>query len=84
LSIAGQQAVPRKKQGTDVKISIRLALTSLAVSCITLAAAGMPLPFLEPAPDASVGVSAPLPPASPDGLPPDMPRSANLASVRLQ
>lgn len=29
-----------------MKTSIRLALTSLAVSCITFAASGAPLPFL--------------------------------------
>jgi hypothetical protein len=67
-----------------VKTSIRLALTSFAVCCITFAAAGMPLPFLEPAHQPAAVVSAPLPPASPDGLPPDMPHASNLAPFRLQ
>jgi hypothetical protein len=49
-----------------VKTSIRLALTSFAVSCITLAAAGTPLPFLGPAPK-TAAPAALLPPASPDG-----------------
>ena len=35
-----------------MKTSIRLALTSFAVSCITLAAAGTPLPFLGSVPTA--------------------------------
>jgi hypothetical protein len=49
-----------------VKTSIRLAFTSFAVSCLTLAAAGTPLPFLEPAPNTAAPAVL-LPPASPDG-----------------
>jgi hypothetical protein len=67
-----------------VKTSIRLALTSVAVCCITLAATGTPLPFLEPAHQVTAGASAPLPPASPDGLPPDMPHASSFAPLRLQ
>jgi len=67
-----------------VTTSIRLALTSFAVGCITLAAAGTPLPFLEPAHEAAARLSAPLPPASPDGLPPDMPHASNFTPLRLQ
>lgn len=67
-----------------MKTSIRLALTSFAVCCITLAAAGTPLPFLEPAYNATASLSAPLPPASPDGPPPDMPNASDFAPLRLQ
>jgi hypothetical protein len=74
----------RDKKGTVVKTSIRLALTSLAVCCITLAAAGTPLPFLEAAHKAAASLSAPLPPASPDGLPPDMSHVSSFTPLRLQ
>ena len=47
--------------GTDVKTSIRLVLTSFAVSCVTLAAAGTPLPFFGNAPAVAAPVAAPLP-----------------------
>jgi hypothetical protein len=49
-----------------VKTSIRLALTSFAVSCITLAAAGTPLPFLG-SPHQTAAPAVLLPPASLDG-----------------
>jgi hypothetical protein len=49
-----------------VKTSIRLALTSFAVSCLTLAAAGTPLPFLGQAPKTAAPAVL-LPPASIDG-----------------
>jgi hypothetical protein len=49
-----------------VKTSIRLALTSFAVSCLTLAAAGTPLPFLVHAPKTAAPAVL-LPPASIDG-----------------
>ena len=46
-----------------MKTSIRLALTSFAVSCMTLAAAGTPLPFLGNPPAAAAPVAAYLPAA---------------------
>jgi hypothetical protein len=49
-----------------VKTSIRLALTSFAVSCITLAAAGTPLPFFAAAPKTAAPAVL-LPPGSLDG-----------------
>jgi hypothetical protein len=49
-----------------LKTSIRLALTSFAVSCITLAAAGTPLPFFAHAPRTAAPATL-LPPASIDG-----------------
>jgi hypothetical protein len=49
-----------------VKTSIRLALSSFAVSCITLAAAGTPLPFLAPA-HQTAAPAVLLPPATLDG-----------------
>lgn len=52
-----------------MKTSIRLALTSFAVSGITLAAAGTPLPFLGPAPKTAAPAVL-LPPASLDGATP--------------
>ena len=50
-----------------MKTSIRLALTSLAVSCITLAASGAPLPFLGHAKAAQVEQAILLAPESLDG-----------------
>ncbi|MEP7211034.1 MAG: hypothetical protein ABI740_09380 [Alphaproteobacteria bacterium] len=45
-----------------MKTSLRLALSALAISFITLAAAGTPLPFLEPASPAPSAPSRLLPP----------------------
>jgi hypothetical protein len=50
-----------------VKTSIRLALTSLAVGCITLAASGAPLPFLGHAKHAKTQQAILLAPESLDG-----------------
>jgi hypothetical protein len=50
-----------------VKTSIRLALTSLAVSCITLAASGSSLPFLGHAKTAHAQQAILLAPESLDG-----------------
>jgi hypothetical protein len=50
-----------------MKTSIRLALTALAISGVTLAASGKPLPFLDPPHDTIAARTAPLAPASPDG-----------------
>jgi hypothetical protein len=50
-----------------VKTSIRLALTSLAVSCITFAASGAPLPFLAHAKRAEPQQDILLAPESLDG-----------------
>ncbi|MDP3738369.1 MAG: hypothetical protein Q8R02_13320 [Hyphomonadaceae bacterium] len=58
-----------------MKTSIRLALTSLAVCCITFAASGAPLPFLEQSHKAAIDLSVPLPPGSPDGQPPAAPHA---------
>lgn len=72
-------------KGTAVKTSIRLALTALAVSGITFAASGKPLPFLPPAFETTAVPAAPLPPASPDGAAaPYMQREPGPASSRLQ
>jgi hypothetical protein len=57
----------RGRWGLAVKTSIRLALTSLAVSCITLAASGAPLPFLGHAKHAAIGQPILLAPESLDG-----------------
>jgi hypothetical protein len=57
-----------------VKTSIRLLLSALAVSCITLAAAGAPLPFLSTAgQQPALAISEPTLPfeASLAGLAPD-------------
>jgi hypothetical protein len=67
-----------------MKTSIRLALTALAVSGITLAASGKPLPFLTPAHETIADWSAPLPPASPDGEAPAIERDASFVSPSLQ
>jgi hypothetical protein len=56
-----------RQKGTVVKTSIRLALTSLAVSCITLAASGAPLSFLGHAKDAGVRQVMLLAPEGLDG-----------------
>lgn len=58
-----------------MKTSIRLALTSLAVGCITFAASGAPLPFLDQGHKPTIGLSAPLPPLTPDGAPPQAPHA---------
>ena len=57
----------RGRWGLAVKTSIRLALTSLAVSCITLAASGAPLPFLDHAKPAKTQRTILLAPESLDG-----------------
>jgi hypothetical protein len=57
----------RGRSGLAVKTSIRLALTSLAVSCITLAASGAPLPFLGHAKNAEAPQAILLAPESLDG-----------------
>lgn len=62
-----------------MKTSIRLVLTALAVCGVTFAASGKPLPFLDPADEASNALSAPLPPASPDGDAPVMQRHSSAA-----
>jgi hypothetical protein len=50
-----------------MKTSLRLALSALAISFITLAAAGAPLPFLGPAVAAPSAPSRLLPPDA-DGI----------------
>jgi hypothetical protein len=67
-----------------MKTSIRLALTALAVSGVTLAASGKPLPFLDPAYETIAARSAPLPPASPDGDAPAAGRAGRFGSHDLQ
>ena len=57
----------RGRWGLAVKTSIRLALTSLAVSCITLAASGAPLPFLSHAKNAQAQQDILLAPEGLDG-----------------
>jgi hypothetical protein len=57
----------RGRWGLAVKTSIRLAFTSLAVSCITLAASGAPLPFLDHAKRAHAQQVILLAPESLDG-----------------
>jgi hypothetical protein len=57
----------RGRWGLVVKTSIRLALTSVAVSCITLAASGAPLPFLGHAKHAETPQAILLAPESLDG-----------------
>lgn len=50
-----------------MKTSIRLALTALAVSGITFAASGKPLPFIAKAQPAEVSSPVLLPPQGVDG-----------------
>ena len=57
----------RDRWGLAVKTSIRLALSSLAVSCITLAASGAPLPFLGHAKQAQAQQDVLLAPEGLDG-----------------
>jgi hypothetical protein len=70
--------------GTKMKTSIRLALTALAVSGVTLAASGKPLPFLDPTDETIAARSAPLPPASPDGDAPAAGRAEGVDTHDLQ
>lgn len=67
-----------------MKTSVRLALTALAVSGVTLAASGKPLPFLDPADEMIAARSAPAPPASPDGEAPIVERARGFGSPNLQ
>lgn len=62
-----------------MKTSIRLALTSLAVSCITLAASGAPLPFISHAKSVDVQQAILLAPDGPDGQGLAPPRSLDAA-----
>jgi hypothetical protein len=73
----------RGRWGLAVKTSIRLALTSLAVSCITLAASGAPLPFLGHAKPAATQQAILLAPESLDGqgLAPSRPLDAARAAL---
>ena len=73
----------RGRWGLAVKTSIRLALTSLAVSCITLAASGAPLPFLGHAKHAVTEQAILLAPESLDGrgLAPSRPRNPAHAAL---
>ena len=66
-----------------MKTSIRLALTSFAVTCITLAAAGTPLPFLGSAPAAASPASAATPTALDSGLA-GLPGQGAHASFRIE
>ena len=67
-----------------MKTSIRLALTSFAVSCITLAVAGTPLPFLASAPAAASPASAAGTPAALDGGLAGLPGYGAHASFRIE
>jgi hypothetical protein len=73
----------RGRWGLAVKTSIRLAFTSLAVSCITLAASGAPLPFLGDAPPAETQQVVLLAPEGLDGqgLAPSRPLDAVRAAL---
>ena len=73
----------RGRWGLAVKTSIRLALTSLVVSCITLAASGAPLPFLTHAKHAQTQQAILLAPESLDGqgLAPSRPLEAAHAAL---
>jgi hypothetical protein len=55
---------------TTIKTSLRLALTALAVSGITFAASGKPLPFLAKAQPAQAMHPVLLPPGTIDGQTP--------------
>ena len=67
-----------------MKTSIRLALTSFAVSCITLAAAGTPLPFLGSAPAAASPASVAATPAALDGDLAGLPGQGAHTSFRIE
>jgi hypothetical protein len=55
---------------TTIRTSLRLALTALAVSGITFAASGKPLPFLAKAQPAEAANPVLLPPGTVDGQTP--------------
>jgi hypothetical protein len=62
------------------KHSLRLVLTALAVSGITFAASGKPLPFLATAQPAEAAHPVLLPPGTPDGQTPGEAIAANRAT----
>ncbi|HEV7694518.1 MAG TPA: hypothetical protein VGO52_27020 [Hyphomonadaceae bacterium] len=65
---------------TTLKTSLRLALTALAVSGITFAASGKPLPFLAKAQPAEAVNPVLLPPGTLDGQTPGEAIAANRAT----
>jgi len=66
---------------TTLKTSLRLALTALAVSGITFAASGKPLPFLARAQPAEASDPVLLPPGTVDGQTPGEAIAANRANA---